>query len=110
MRERARQLRHTQTGAEAQLWRALRNRQLGGLKFRRQVPIDRFIVDYCCVERRLVVEVDGTVHDVEEQAAYDVARTAALEMLGYRVIRFANRQVEGQLADVLTTILREAER
>ena len=59
---RARHLRRNQTTAEAKLWRVLRNRALNGWKFRRQYPIDRFIVDFACVEARLVVEVDGATH------------------------------------------------
>ncbi|TDM99577.1 hypothetical protein CEE86_13930, partial [Lactobacillus crispatus] len=59
---RARSLRRTQTSAEAKLWRVLRNRALNGWKFRRQHPIDRYIVDFACIEAKLIVEVDGATH------------------------------------------------
>jgi very-short-patch-repair endonuclease len=74
---RAQQLRREDTPAEAMLWSRLRNRQLNGLKFRRQHPIGRFIVDFCCAEQSLILEIDGSVHD--QQADYDQARTDALQ-------------------------------
>ena len=86
----ARHLRQRQTRAEQVLWRALRNRKAGGLKFRRQYPIERFIVDFCCLERRLVVEVDGDSHVNPER---DAARDARLIKLGYRVVRVTNADV-----------------
>jgi very-short-patch-repair endonuclease len=104
LRARARELRREQTPAEQRLWHGLRQRRVGGIKFRRQVPIDRFIADFCCTRSRLIVEVDGSVHDREEQRRYDEERTAVLEAAGYRVIRFTNTQVEAQLSEVLHTI------
>jgi very-short-patch-repair endonuclease len=86
--ERARQLRAQTTRAEAYLWGALRNRRLGGWKWRRQVCIGPFVVDFLCVETKLVVEVDGASHT--EQEAYDAWRTKELEARGFRVIRFWN--------------------
>jgi len=90
-RDRARRLRANQTLTEALLWNALRNRRLGGWKWRRQVPIGRYIADFLCVEARLVVELDGGGH--AEQAAYDARRTHDLESQGLRVIRFWNHGV-----------------
>jgi very-short-patch-repair endonuclease len=101
----ARELRQPQTPAERKLWARLRDRQLGGLKFRRQHPIGRFIVDFYCAGCGLVVEVDGDTH--AEQVEYDQARTAWLEAQGYHVIRFANRDVHQQTDAVLEAILRE---
>lgn len=102
MQIRARQLRQEQTSAEVKLWHYLRERQLGGCKFRRQHPIGRFIVDFCCPERHLIVELDGPVH--EEQVDRDEARTEALQALGYQVYRWTNAQIEQSLAEVLDTL------
>ena len=79
------------TDAEQRLWYHLRLRQLGRHKFRRQQLIGRYVVDFVCLERRLIVEVDGGQHD--EQVARDVLRTAWLESQGFRVIRFWNTEV-----------------
>jgi len=79
------------TRAEAVLWRYLRNWHIGGLRFRRQHPIGRYIADFCCVERRLVIELDGLSH--EERDAYDAARSADLAARGYGVLRFLNDDV-----------------
>jgi len=102
IRQRARELRHPQTRAEAILWRHLRDRRLKGLKFRRQHPIGRFIVDFCCPEHQLVVEIEGDTHAA--QTEYDAARTEWLEMQGYRVIRFTNQEVYRQLPAILEAI------
>ena len=103
--ERARELRQPQTAAEQKLWSALRNRQLGGFKFRRQHPIDRFIVDFYCHECALVVEVDGDSH--VSQIEYDEARTEWLNDRGYNVVRFTNLEVQRQLPAVLEAIWQE---
>jgi very-short-patch-repair endonuclease len=103
IRQRARELRQPQTPAEAKLWQHLRRRQLKGFYFRRQHPIDHFIVDFYCARARLVVEVDGDVHAMQEE--YDAARTAWLETQGYRVIRFTNSEVFGELDAVLERVL-----
>lgn len=99
------QLRTNSTDAEKRLWQALRNRQLQGHKFRRQHPIPPYIVDFVCLERRLIVELDGGQH--AESQAYDASRTAALERLGYRVLRFWNNEILGNTQAVLEAILRE---
>ena len=85
---RARELRRNQTDAELRLWGYLRARRLLGAKFRRQVPIGRYIVDFLCKELGLIVEADGGQHT--EQEIYDARRTAWLEAQGYTVIRFWN--------------------
>ena len=98
----ARRLRQNLTAAEEVLWQALRKRQLDGLKFRCQHPIESFIVDFYCPQCRLVIEVDGEVHD--HQLDYDMARTEQLNQLGYQVIRFCNQDVLNHLDDVLRQI------
>jgi very-short-patch-repair endonuclease len=103
----ARQLRLNLTPAERMLWEALRRRQLKGWKFRCQHPVASFIVDFYCPQHRLVIEIDGPVHD--QQIEYDAARTEQLHHLGYRVIRFDNREVMSDLSGVLQTIVNEIE-
>lgn len=102
---RARELRRTSTDAEWKLWSIIRNRQLGGLKFRRQVPIGPYFADFACLDARLIVEVDGSQH--YEQAEKDAARTRALEEMGWHVIRFDNREVLTNVTGVGDTILHE---
>ncbi len=87
------------------LWKALRNRQLGGYKFRRQHPIGFLIADFYCAQPHLIVEVDGDIHANPDQASYDKSRTAWLHEHGYYVIRFMNRDVFRQLDAVLAEIL-----
>ena len=105
---RARELRHPQTPAEANLWRHLRDRNLG-YKFRRQHPIDRFIVDFYCAEAKLCIEIDGGSHFESEQEEYDNARTEILEELGYQVIRFTNEDVRYNIHAVVDEIIRVVE-
>jgi very-short-patch-repair endonuclease len=102
----ARRLRRNMTPAERKLWEALKGKKLGGLKFRPQHPVGPFILDFYCPARKLVVELDGGVH--EEQAGYDEARTDQLENYGYRVIRFRNEEVLENLPAVLERILEAA--
>ncbi|MBI1892556.1 MAG: endonuclease domain-containing protein [Candidatus Rokubacteria bacterium] len=101
-RERARRLRRDQTEAERKLWARLRDRQLNGAKFRRQHPIGSFIVDFCCPERGLVVELDGGQHAVQAEA--DRRRTAILVQLGYQVLRFWDNEVIKETGAVLERI------
>lgn len=96
-------LRNHSTEAEKRFWYALRNRQLAGYKFRRQRPIPPYIVDFVCLERRLVVELDGGQH--AEAVAYDAARMAYLEILRYRVLRFWNNDALDNTEEVLAVIL-----
>src|SRR5215213_8782374 len=98
----ARRLRRNQTDAERTLWFRLRDRRLGGLKFRRQVPIDHYVVDFCCESARLIVELDGGQH--AEQVEKDKARAAALEARGYLVLRFWNNEVLQNTHGVLEVI------
>jgi very-short-patch-repair endonuclease len=107
IQQRAKELRRNPTPAERKLWANLRGKQLYGLKFRRQHPIDRYIVDFCCIARRIVIEIDG--HSHASQVEYDHARTAHLRDRGYTVIRFTNHQVLRQLDAVLEEILRHCD-
>jgi len=102
VQQRARELRQQMTPAEKLLWAHLRNKQLNGLKFRRQHPLGPFIADFYCAACRLVVEVDGDIHDLQPEQ--DAARTEQFEQYGYRVIRFRNKQVFNDLESVLTAI------
>jgi very-short-patch-repair endonuclease len=88
IRVKARQLRRDQTDTEQRLWARLRDRQLYGAKFRRQHPISPFVADFCCAQRKLVVELDGGQH--VEDVAGDEKRSRFLEERGYRVLRFWN--------------------
>jgi very-short-patch-repair endonuclease len=100
---RARALRRDQTDAERKLWSILRNRQLEGFKFRRQVAIDRFFADFACVQAKLVVELDGGQH--AERVMEDAERTQVLEACGWRVIRFWNHDVLAESDGVAQSIL-----
>ena len=99
-----RELRKESTKAEKLLWAELRNRKLNGLKFRRQHPLDKFIVDFYCNEKKLVVELDGSVHEEKINKDYDEARTAMLAGLNVIVLRFQNEEVINNLKDVLNKI------
>ncbi len=100
--QKARNLRRDQAPAEAVLWRCLRNRQQDGLKFRRQFQVGQYIADFCCIEKMLVIEVDGGSHTGRE--AYDQTRTTWLEEQGFHVIRFTNTMVYDQLDAVIEEI------
>jgi very-short-patch-repair endonuclease len=99
----ARRLRRDQTDAERKLWFRLRDRRLRGLKFRRQVPIDCYIVDFCCEGQHLIIELDGGQH--VERGEDDARRTSDLEAHGYLVLRFWNNDVLRNMEGVLQAIL-----
>jgi lysyl-tRNA synthetase class 2 len=102
----ARRLRRDQTDAERALWFRLRDRRLAGLKFRRQMPLGRYVVDFCCESARLIVELDGGQHSEREKE--DRERTEALEAMGYLVLRFWNndvlRNTDGVVESILDTL------
>ena len=108
-REFAQQLRHELTDCERLLWQRLRNRQLGGFKFRRQYPLPPYVLDFYCADLRLAIELDGGQHFSDEALHRDAERNRYLERYGIRVIRFSNREVLGQMPEVLAEILRQAE-
>jgi very-short-patch-repair endonuclease len=101
---RARKLRESQTSAEAKLWQALRNRRLARWKFRRQHPIDRYIVDFVTIDGKLIVEVDGVTHAEPLELARDKARSDILEACGFLVVRVSNTDVYDNLDGVLEMI------
>jgi very-short-patch-repair endonuclease len=101
---RARTLRASQTSAEAKLWQALRNRRLARWKFRRQHPIDRYVVDFVTLDGKLIVEVDGVTHAEPSEVAKDKARSDVLEACGFLVVRFSNTDVYDNLKGVLEMI------
>lgn len=107
LRNRARQLRREQTEAEKCLWAGLRARQLQGYKFRRQFVIGSVVVDFCCFEKRIVVELDGGQH--AEQEAADQVRSWLLYSRGYRVLRFWNNEVLENFNGVLEKIFHALE-
>jgi len=102
LRDHARRLRRDQTEAERRLWARLRDRQLGGAKFRRQHPIGRFITDFCCPEYGLVVELDGGQHATQMEA--DRRRSEFLSQQGYRVLRFWDNEVMEDIEAVLEQV------
>ncbi len=92
--------RKTATETEALLWQELRGKKIDGFKFRRQHPIDTFIADFYCHEKKIVVEIDGEYHFQNDQPQYDAWRTEILENLGITVIRFSNYEVENEIENV----------
>jgi len=102
--ENARALRQTSTEAEEKLWQGLRNKKLSGLKFRRQHTIDKWIADFYCHEKKLVIELDGSIHNEKEIIEYDEARTKDLKELGINVLRFRNEEVMTSMETVLKSI------
>ena len=99
-----RKLRNTSTDAERKLWQHLRGRQFGDCKFRRQHPFGDFIVDFVCLERRLVIELDGGQH--ARATRYDAPRTKALEQAGFTVLRFWNNDAFDNIEGVLEIVWR----
>jgi very-short-patch-repair endonuclease len=99
IRAKARQLRKSMTDAEQHLWQYLRRRQIHGHKFRRQFPIGHYVVDFVCLEQKLVIEIDGGQHSRQQE--YDARRTGFLESHDFRVIRFWNNEVLTETEAVL---------
>ncbi|TWF58451.1 endonuclease domain-containing protein [Neorhizobium alkalisoli] len=102
-RSNAKRMRKVMTDAEVKFWNAVRAHRLGGLSFRRQVPIAGYIVDFCCASHRLIVEIDGLQH--VEDIAYDNARTQRLERDGWTVLRFWNQDVLADIDNVCLHVL-----
>lgn len=101
--ENARSLRKDMTDTERRLWHVLRGKQLLDCRFRRQHPIGPYIADFACIDKKLLIELDGGQH--QEQIAYDQHRTAFLEMQGWQVLRFWNNDVLNNMDGVLMTII-----
>jgi very-short-patch-repair endonuclease len=100
----ARRMRREMTLAEMMIWKKLRDRNLFNTKFRRQHPVNIFIVDFYCHEYKLAIEIDGEVHQIEEIHEYDLNRSAELEKFGINVIRFTNDQVLNNIDIVILKI------
>src|SRR5258706_11729199 len=92
---RAEELRNRMTPAEQMLWDELKGKKLNGLKFLRQHPLNNFIADFYCHQKKLVIELDGSVHAKDDQPEYDRGRTEELTAFGIKVIRFRNEMVTG---------------
>jgi len=105
---RARSLRRRATEAESKLWYYLRSRQLGGWKFRRQFPVDRFTADFACIDAKLIVELDGSQH--AENAVADAETTIILNSCGFKVVRYWNADVLRNTSNVLEDILAHLEK
>jgi len=102
--DRAQQLRKEMTDGETKLWQKLRNHKFEGLKFRRQHPVGRLIVDFYCHEKLLVVEVDGSIHDLAEVKERDEGREEELKNFGLSIIRFTNGEIEYDIENVLNKL------
>ena len=85
------------------LWEEIRNRKLNGLKFRRQYPVSGFILDFYCAEINLGIELDGSIHDTQEE--YDQIREQLISESGIRILRFSNHEIIENLEDVKTKLL-----
>lgn len=101
----ARNLRKNQTLQEQIMWKLLRNRQLSNYKFRRQYVIGKYIVDFVCREKKLIIEIDGGQHNEQKNIEYDKERTEFFEHEGYRVIRFWNNDINKNLEGIYKKIL-----
>ena len=108
MKKHRRELKKRPTPTEALLWERLRRKQLDGIKFRRQHSIGYFIVDFYCSKYKLIIEVDGEIHNRPEVIEYDEERTLYLESFGMRVIRFTNKEVMESIDEVLDKIRESA--
>ena len=106
----AKELRRTETEAEKLLWARLNKNQLLGLQFRRQHPINRFIADFYCHKIKLVVEVDGSIHEIPEHQSYDIGRSEIFNDFGITVIRFTNDQIINNIETVIKSIKNESAR
>ncbi|GJL95731.1 MAG: endonuclease [Hyphococcus sp.] len=103
--ERAKHLRKNQTNAERLFWRAVKVKRLNGFKFRRQHPLGSYVVDFICLEKKLIIELDGSQHAMEGQSIHDAARTQWLETIGFTVIRYWNDDIYNNLNGVLDEVL-----
>jgi very-short-patch-repair endonuclease len=106
--DRARELRRSPTEAEVFLWRQLRSRAFQGLKFRRQVALGKYIADFVCLEKRLIIEVDGGQHNEEANRQYDRARDKWLRSQGFRILRYWNNEVFEEFEGIAEAIWRAA--
>ena len=101
----ARKLRKNSTEEERKLWNLLRNRKFVNLKFKRQFPIYNYIVDFCCEEKKVVIEIDGGQHNSEENIEQDIQRTKIINEEGYKVFRFWNNEINENIEGVYLKLL-----
>ena len=99
-------LRKNQTPAETELWDLLRNKKLKGLKFRRQHKIGNYVADFCCLGKKLVIELDGRHHEEEKYKIQDEKKQRFIENQGYKVLRFWNDEIEDNFENVIDKILK----
>ena len=104
LKQKARDLRNDSTLSEVLLWKHLKGRQMRGYSFRRQRPIDNYIVDFFCPDLMLALEIDGISHDGKKKDIYDKNRQKRLESLGIRFLRFNDRDVKKNIREVVITI------
>jgi methylmalonyl-CoA mutase cobalamin-binding domain/chain len=107
LKERAKEMRNKSTEAEKMLWNVLSNKGIEGFKFRRQHIIGEYIVDFVCLEKKLIIEVDGSIHNLTEQIEHDKERTIWLESKGFKVVRYSNQQVLNNLFETIESIRKE---
>lgn len=100
----ARQLRKNMTKAEIILWSRLRSKKLDGYKFRRQQPIFDYVVDFFCNELKLIIEVDGEIHALNEKREYDIKRDKILNIDGFHIIRLSNLEIETEINSAISKI------
>ena len=100
----ARSLRKNQSSFERILWQELRRKNMFGVKFRRQHPLGKYIADFFCFEKKLIIELDGPFHEDKVRKIYDIRRQSELEKMGYKVIRFKNEEIINNFEKILTTI------
>ena len=98
--KKAKELRRYETEAEKILWTKLCRNQMLGLQFRRQHPLNRFIADFYCAKIKLVIEVDGNIHELPENKVYDIGRSQILNDFGITVIRFSNEQIIDDIKNI----------
>ena len=103
----ARKLRKEQTIQESKIWNLLRNRQFFGLKFKRQYPIGEYIADFVCIEKHIIIELDGGQHNSPENIAKDIERTRYLITNGFKVLRIWNNEVDNNLEGVFLELKRQ---
>jgi very-short-patch-repair endonuclease len=105
----ARKLRRESTDAERLIWKYLKSKKLSGFKFRRQEPIGKYIADFVCFENKIIIEIDGSQHNMPVNRMNDEERTRWLKGRGFRVLRFWNSEVLKNMDGVWETILRHCE-
>ena len=101
----ARNLRQNQTPQEQKMWNLLRGKQFQGIRFVRQYPIDKYIVDFACRSKKLIIKIDGGQHNEDKNIVYDNERTKFLELLGYKIIRFWNNDIDQNIEGVYQKLL-----